>query len=306
MSMPSLLEALEKDQKFALVVQGGGMRGTYSIAALAELEKHGLNDRFGDIFATSAGALNATYYLAGQAQVGISAYLDHLSNKRFINKKRLRRVIDIDYLIDHVLAYQVPLDIDAVYASSTHLHIGMTSTHTGQIVWGDNRGSWPLFELLRATAAMPILFGKEIKIGSHGFVDGGMISTVPLFRAIELGYENILVILTRPLSHPLDAPHPLASKMVQMVARQRGHSPAVVKQLGREDAGLADVFAAVRLNASGQGKQQVWVISPSRAIASRLTHNRLALKDTAELAAADTLDILNGDKDSMLIQNHII
>ena len=54
----------ERDGTIALVVQGGGMRGVYSMGALAALEEEGLADAFDVVVGSSAGAINGAYLLS--------------------------------------------------------------------------------------------------------------------------------------------------------------------------------------------------------------------------------------------------
>ena len=74
----------------ALVVEGGGMRGAVSGGALQALHDLGLRDAFDVVYGSSAGAMNATYFLAGQRD-GVNIYSDHIANDRFCDMRRLLR-----------------------------------------------------------------------------------------------------------------------------------------------------------------------------------------------------------------------
>ncbi len=184
-----------------LVVQGGGMRGTYSMGALMALEECGLGQAFDHVVAASAGAINAAYLLARQAKLAVSVYLDDLSNRRFVDYFRLRRIVDIDYLVDGVITKHKALDVKEVLSAQTTLHIVLTEFETGRSVVRTNRdvGSG-LVEAMRATAAMPLLYGKDVSVCGVSYVDGGVSDAVPLEKAIDLGCTDILVVVTRPLS----------------------------------------------------------------------------------------------------------
>ena len=56
--------AREDGRKTALVLQEGGMRGTYSMAALMAFEELGMSNVFGHVLGASAGAINGAYFLA--------------------------------------------------------------------------------------------------------------------------------------------------------------------------------------------------------------------------------------------------
>ena len=57
----------------ALVVEGGGMRGAVSGGGLQALHDLGLRDAFDVVYGSSAGAINATYFLSGQRD-GVDIY----------------------------------------------------------------------------------------------------------------------------------------------------------------------------------------------------------------------------------------
>lgn len=184
--------------KTALVVQGGGMRGTYSMAALMALEECGLGGAFDHVLGASAGAINGAYLLAEQAKMAVTVYLDDISNTKFVSFRRLWKVVDIDYLVDGVLKAHKALNVKRVMESRAEIHITLTdfSTGAGAVVTNRDRGL-DLMEALRATAAMPILYNRPVTVNGREYIDGGLTDGIPLKRAIDLGCTDILVVLTR-------------------------------------------------------------------------------------------------------------
>ncbi len=81
-----------------LVVQGGGMRGVYSLAVLAAFEEMGWTRCFDHIAGASAGAMNGVHFITGQARYGVETYIDYLSNRKFIDFFRLGKLMDLDYM----------------------------------------------------------------------------------------------------------------------------------------------------------------------------------------------------------------
>jgi predicted patatin/cPLA2 family phospholipase len=285
---------LESDRPIACVVQGGGMRGTYSIAALAEFERLGYTNRFSTVYGASAGALNGAYFLAGQAAEGVGIYVDHLSTGRFINFAR-RRVIDIDYLIDDVLTLRVPLNQEAVLASRTDLLVYLTNAVTGGVERFSMRDRQaPLMELLRATAALPLVYGKEVTINSTKYVDGGFVDQVPLLDALADGCRNIVVILTRPPRFRMRDASPLMRWVLRSAASLSGHSAGVVRLIGT-DCGPMNKVMAILSGEPHDMPANVWVIAPpdDEQIVSRLTSDRARLQDTARKAQVHVQNALS-------------
>ena len=56
--------------KLSLVIEGGGLRGSFAIGALTELAKL-LPVRPNHVYATSSGAPNAAYFAAGQLRLAV-------------------------------------------------------------------------------------------------------------------------------------------------------------------------------------------------------------------------------------------
>ena len=270
------------------------MRGTYSIAALAALEDEGLSACFSLMCASSAGALNSAYYLAGQANAAVDVYIDHLSNRRFVNPLRVWRIMDIDYLVDEVLTKAVPLDVDGVRSSATELRIVLTDAVTGDVETVDPQDpAISLMEALRATAALPVLFGREVRIGDRKFVDGGLRGALPLELCLEAN-RDILVILTRPITHRRVVPGEFVSWGMRTLGRVWQHSPGVVKWLGAKDPRYNQNMEILNSLADAPKGVRIWIVEPSdlSRLVDRTTTDRQKLLDTAMLAKSDMRNVL--------------
>lgn len=291
----TLRELLDSEEPAVCIVQGGGMRGTYSIAALAELEAEGYTNRFSAIYGSSAGALNGAYFLAGQAEEGVGIYVDHLSGRQFINPLRIARIIDIDYLVDVVLQRSVPLNQEAVLQSKTELDVYLTNAETGEgarFIASERKA--PLMELFRATAALPVVFGREVEINGHKYSDGGLFDQVPIREAVKDNWTNIVVIMTRPRSHTVKPSGWLQTSVMRLLARIARHSAGVVRLLGSDRPRMHEVMEVVSGRVSYPGVR-VWVVAPPEGaqIASRLTSSKELLILTAQTARQDTHDALD-------------
>src|ERR1043165_8247618 len=108
-------------RKIGLIVEGGAMRGVISCAALQGLEELGMTQVFDEVYGASAGAVNAAYFLAGQAGYATPIYYQKINNTRFIRRLWSRKIIDIDDLFDSIIAGDRPLRIDKVLASRSRL-----------------------------------------------------------------------------------------------------------------------------------------------------------------------------------------
>jgi predicted patatin/cPLA2 family phospholipase len=188
-------------RKIGLIVEGGAMRGVISCAALMGLEELGMTEVFDEVYGASAGAVNAAYFLAGQAAYATTLYYQKINNTRFIRRFWHRKIVDIDDLFDSIIAGQYALRVDKVLASRSQLFITIADAFTGEAFLGHAQtNQTPLLTLLKASTAMPLLYNGIVTVDGRNCFDGGLINPLPILEAIESGCTDLLVLLTRPAS----------------------------------------------------------------------------------------------------------
>lgn len=185
----------------ALVIEGGGMRGSYAAGVVGRLlfEEERAYDA---VWATSSGAATAAYGLAGQRD-GLTIWQDHLHGRRLVNPLRLltgRDALDLDYLIDEVFRRRVPLDADALHAAGAPLYVPATDVADGSLRYFDLTRRDP-FPVLRAAMSLPGAVTRATEIDGRHYVDGGVVDQLPIHQALDAGAEDVTVVLTRPLGH---------------------------------------------------------------------------------------------------------
>jgi len=188
-------------RKVALIVEGGAMRGVISCAALMALEELGLTEVFDEAYGASAGAVNAAYFLAGQAACATTIYYQKINNTRFIRRFWHRKIVNIDDLFDCIIKSERPLRVDKVLASRSQFHITIADAQTGEAFLAHAQSSQePLLTLLKASTAMPLLYNGLVTVGGRDCFDGGLINPLAILEAIESGCTDLVVLLTRPAS----------------------------------------------------------------------------------------------------------
>jgi predicted patatin/cPLA2 family phospholipase len=201
-------------RKTALIVEGGAMRGVISCAALLGLEELGMTDVFDEVYGASAGAVNAAYFLAGQASYATSIYYQKVNNTRFIRRLWHRQILDIDDLFNSIVARERPLRVDRVLTSRSQFYIAIVDARTGESFLGHaQKSETPLLTLLKASSALPLFYNGVVSVDGRDCFDGGLINPVPIFAAIEAGCTDLLVLLTRPASHRACPPNRLEQQV---------------------------------------------------------------------------------------------
>jgi predicted patatin/cPLA2 family phospholipase len=279
--------------KAALVVQGGGMRGVYSMGALAAIEDAGLRHAFDVVIGSSAGAINGAYLLAGQAHEAVRVYIDLLSNRSFVNFARFWKVVDIDYLVDRALKVEMPIDLEELRNSPTLLEVVLTDAETGQPAIVTNRDTdLDFYEVIRATAALPALYNGRVQLRDRTYVDGGVVDAVPVVRAVDTGADRVLAVLTRSP----DFRRVEKGLAFRLIARSlaRGQSHAVKSLLGRADSRFNAAMDLLQAAGGSAGHPEQWSVWPSDPdhLVSRTTFDKSKLQACADMGREDMATLL--------------
>jgi predicted patatin/cPLA2 family phospholipase len=189
--------------RLALVIEGGGNRAAYSAGMAIAIEELGLTECFDAVYGTSGGALNGAWLLTGEGRKWLPLWASpEYAAERVVDPKRLLRggpMVDVETLLHHVYVNVFPMDFEAVLASPVSLHPMATDARTGEAVdlrptIHDRRS---LQAALRASASLPLLAGRPVRIEGGRYVDGGLVAPVPFRAALEQGATHVLVLRTR-------------------------------------------------------------------------------------------------------------
>jgi predicted patatin/cPLA2 family phospholipase len=213
--------ALDK-RKIGLVVEGGSMRGVLSAGSLLAVDLLGFRDCFDAVYAVSAGSVNAAYFLSGQGVAGITVYFDDISSRRFINPWRFWKIVDIDYVYDHIVPHKKPLDEAAILRSRQSFYVTATDTDSGKSVLLDTKtGDAPITRFLKASSALPVLYNRGVEVAGKHYMDGGVSAGLPLDLAIAQGCTDLLVLLSKPVGYVGKAPSPFEKLVFRIVTGLR-------------------------------------------------------------------------------------
>ncbi|DBB06018.1 TPA: hypothetical protein ACH3X3_009994 [Trebouxia sp. C0006] len=191
--------------KLGLVVEGGGMRGAVSAGGLLELGNLGFRECFDAVYGSSAGAINATYFLSGQRE-GVRIYYEDIANKQFVDLSRLldRKneqgpVLNLSFLMDHVMERVKPLFWDAVLDSPIPLKVVASSLDTLEPVLLEGfESKEDLVACLKASANVPRIAGEPLQHRGQRLVDAAVFEAVPFRVAVADGCTHIITLCTRP------------------------------------------------------------------------------------------------------------
>jgi len=200
-------------------VQGGGMRVAYGLGAMLALRSEAPFP-IASFSCSSAGSVAPLVYLSRDPQALIERIFTMLSGKRFINPRRIHRVADIDYFVDEVLGADDFNSVGAPGAPEVWVSIvGARSAVLRHVRFTPETAR----ELLRATSAVPVLYGRAVPLPIGGtYVDGGVGDAIPLVHALGLAAAGDVVVATatKPLARLEDPARPRSERIAVRIDRR--------------------------------------------------------------------------------------
>ena len=186
-------------RKTGLVLEGGGMRGVFTSGVLDAFMKYDVN--FSYIVAVSAGACNGLSYVSRQPRRARMSNIDMLVKYDYIGLRHLVTqgcIFDPELLYDRFPNELVPYDYDTYFSSQSTFEMVVTNCNTGRAEYlteksGDRQR---LLDICRASSSLPYV-SKVIDVDGFPYLDGGIVDSIPVQRAIDMGHERNVLVLTR-------------------------------------------------------------------------------------------------------------
>ena len=177
------------------------MRASYGVGVVKALIERFHITSVDMAVATSGSAGTLAYYVAQQFDSIINIWTNLLSTWKFLSLRNVlygNPVLNIDYLIDVVFKQQDRLNVEALKAQPTELFIPVTNYRTGKAKYFSKHDDVDFFEVLRATKAAEISYGRPVEIAGQEYVDGALSAPIGIRKAIDAGATDIIVISTSP------------------------------------------------------------------------------------------------------------
>ena len=194
---------LSNQPKTALIVEGGGMRGVFAAGVLdAFVDKR--HKPFAGYYGVSAGALNLLSFLSGQRGRNLDIYTSTCLEPNFISLARHIRggnLFDLDWFFERI-SKQFTIDSRRFYQTleSSHMTVVTTCTRTGYPVYHEitqDTDRDDLFNILKASSALPMIYRSPIHVDERTLMDGSLSDPLPVIKAIEDGFKDLVIIRTR-------------------------------------------------------------------------------------------------------------
>lgn len=245
-------------KKMGIMIEGGAMRSVFAAGVLDFFMEKGIE--VPNVLAVSAGAYAGMNYVSGQKGRAVEAVIKPLEKKKYMGPATFFRkgtFFDMDYLFDVVPKKLAPFDFQAFTDSAKKFIINTTDCVTGKCVYHKDFESEDQFwKICRAANSMPFI-SRISRIDNVPMLDGGMADALPIAKALEEGWEKILVILTRKSDYRKKYRH-LYMLMIRLLYHRY---PAFVRTV----AGRAQKYNQCLKNIEEMEKQgKALVLRPSK------------------------------------------
>lgn len=185
-------------EKMGLVLEGGGMRGVFTCGVLDYMMDHHIE--FPYAVGVSAGACNGLSYMSRQRGRAKYSNIDLLDKYHYIGLKHLwyqHSILDQHLLYELFPKEILPYDYKAYFENPTRFEMVTTNCVTGRACYlEDKEDPVRLLAIAKASSSLPYVCPITYVDGIP-MLDGGIVDSIPVMRALEQGYEQNVVVLTR-------------------------------------------------------------------------------------------------------------
>ena len=246
--------------KVGLVLEGGAMRGMYTAGVLDTFMDN--NIKIDGIVGVSAGALFGVNYFSKQKGRVIRYSKKYCRDLRYMSLPSL--IFTGNIVNKHFAFYKVSQKLD-IFDNETYVknkkefYAVVTNIENGKAEYLKIDNCIEQLEALRASSAMPMA-SKVVEINNKKYLDGGISDSIPIDKCLELGYDKIIVVLTRPLNY---RKKPLSEKVVKTLKRKFRNYPNLVDTMEKRHKTYNEVVEKI---IDLENKKEIFVIRPTEDI----------------------------------------
>ena len=263
--------------KTGLVLEGGAFRTIFSCGVCDAFLDAGLPLPDYTV-GVSAGIAYGVSYLSRQSRRNLKLLTTYANDKRYMGvgnflDRRNRSYFGLKFSYETIPNELLPFDYETFAAYPGTVEAVVTNLNTGRAEYPEVPRKDEHFLLLQATCAIPLMF-PVIHLDGQPYLDGGCAMAIPYRRAIDSGFEKIVLVLTRQKGYrKLYTPRPV----LHAYARYFRHYPNFFRALceipARYDRQQREID---RLEAAGR----IFVIRPQKPV--DVSHTE---RDTEKLTA---------------------
>ena len=241
----------------ALVIEGGGMRNSYTAACIVKLLKEEVE--FGWVGGVSAGSSHTVNFLSRDVVRSEESFVDFAKNPSFGGLGSLLRgsgYFNAEFIYEKAADQDMPFDWEAFDANPAQVCISAARADTGErVYWGreDIKTQEDLMVRVRASSTLPLIMPMRVIDGAP-YVDGAMGESggILIEQAEKAGFEKFLFLGSKPRGYVRpEVGRPAALRRIfrkypavaeAMIARPARYNASKDRLLELEKEGRAQLF----------------------------------------------------------------
>ena len=182
--------------KIALVLEGGGLRGIFTAGVIDCFIENEID--FDYVCGVSAGSCNTFAYVAKQKGFLKKCMMQQDKKNKFYGVRQMgesHHYVNLDKVFyDYTKQYD--FNFKSFKNSKIDWEFVATNIKTGKPEYLHSNKIEEAKQMGVASCSLPILT-EPVKLNGKLYLDGGMSDSVPIQRALDKGYDHIVVVATR-------------------------------------------------------------------------------------------------------------
>ena len=274
--------------KTGLLLEGGAMRGLYTAGILVVFMEKGI--KIDGIIGVSAGALFGMNYKSKQIGRVLRYNKKYAKSKQYMGFYSLISTGDImnrEFCFNKIVNELDPVDFETFKNSEVEFYAVVTNMETGkpEYIKIDDLKDKVQLEYLRASGSMPYV-SKPVIIKGKKYLDGGISDSIPIEKIMNMGFDKIIVILTRPIEYRKKKGN---EKIPQIYYRKY---PKLVETINnRYKMYNEEVEKVIQL----EKEKKIFVIRPSRTVGiKRIERDIDKIQEMYDLGKSDIQEKMDG------------
>lgn len=186
--------------KTGIVFEGGAVRTVYSCGVMDAFIEQGID--FDYLVGVSAGIAYGVSFISKQFKRNYELLMKYAADPRYMGFRNMVRpgnrhcYFGLDFGFVELPFRLLPFDYDAFARWPGVAEAVVTDLETGLPVYVPLDLNDPNTNLLQASCAMPLLF-PIFDVNGRKCMDGGCSDAIPWQRALDMGCDRVVVVLTR-------------------------------------------------------------------------------------------------------------
>ena len=274
--------------KTGLLLEGGAMRGLYTAGILDVFMEKGI--KIDGIIGVSAGALFGMNYKSKQIGRVLRYNRKYAKSKQYMGFYSLISTGDImnrEFCFNKIVNELDPVDFETFKNSEVEFYAVVTNMETGkpEYIKIDDLKDKVQLEYLRASGSMPYV-SKPVIIKGKKYLDGGISDSIPIEKIMSMGFDRVVVILTRPIEYRKKKGN---EKIPQIYYRKY---PKLVETINnRYKMYNEEVEKVIQL----EKEKKIFVIRPSRTVGiKRIERDIDKIQEMYDLGKSDIQEKMDG------------